>query len=84
MKFPASTTLEDLGKNFKVEFCSFGPTEKGWSGHYLECPICNILIEKCGCHSCECGNIYVDDGMLRVRVKNGDRASVKTYYAYKK
>ena len=84
VKFPGRTTLDELPSNFRVEFCSQGPTEKGWSGHYLECPICKDLLEKGGCHCCTCGNISIDDGMLRVTVENGDKKAVKTYYAYKK
>ena len=83
-EIPGRTTLDELSSNFRVEFCSQGPTEKGWSGHYLECPICKDLLEKGGCHCCTCGNISIDDGMLRVTVENGDKKAVKTYYAYKK
>jgi hypothetical protein len=84
MKFPSKTTLKELSKNFKVEFCSLGPTKSGWEGHYLECPECSDLVEKAGCHSCRCGNVFVDDGMLRIAIENGKEGEVKTYYAYKK
>ena len=84
MKFPRNTTLEELQKNFRVEFCSHGPTEKGWSGHYLKCPHCKNLVEKDGIHSCECGNIYIDNGMLKIDIKDGNKQAIETYYVYKK
>ena len=84
MKFPNTTTLDQLKENFEVVFCSQGPTDNGWKGHYLECPECNELVQKSGCQSCKCNNIFVDGDMLRVIVENGQEEKVKTYYAYKK
>ncbi len=84
MKFPRNTTLDQLKENFEVVFCSQGPTQRGWEGHYLECPECNELVQRSGCQGCKCGNIFIDDGMFRVVVENGEEEKVNTYYAYKK
>ncbi len=84
MKFPPNADYKDLDRDFELVFCSQGPTGKGWEGHYLQCSECNELVLKSGCHSCKCGNIYIDAEMFRIEIRDGDSGKIKTYFAYEK
>ncbi len=82
---PSMTDQEKLQRDYILEFVSKGPTEKGWEGHYLKCPICGYYLKKGkGYDICTCGNISIDSDMLRVTVQETSEKDVETYYAIRK
>jgi hypothetical protein len=80
IRLPTQATEATLKERFELEFVSHGPTERGWEGDYLRCPVCTTFVLKGHVtHACPCGNIAIDSAMLRVTVEKGPESPVDTY-----